>query len=268
MNEQSNWKNYALLFDMDGVIISLKSRWIDPLEKVISKIKPDYNRTAIEEKSSSLLLVHGGRSGNFMIRGIIQVCQVCGLNCFQTARVMFHLVLMFITRKKFRIVPLNGVLETLQYLKNQGFSLALVTSASRITTRALKKSFPDIYNKFDCIYTRNDVKLTKPHPNQLLLALDALNIEKDRAAMVGDFITDIMAGKSAGIKTIAILGEYPEVNRFPLETVEPHIIVNDITEIPNILFQIFHPSILTDIISEKNINKENFKNNIETGLLD
>ena len=68
---------------------------------------------------------------------------------------------------------------------------------------------------------------------------------KDKAAIVGDFITDIMAGKSAGIKTIAILGEYPEVNRFPLESVEPHIIVNDITEIPNILLQIFHPSFLT-----------------------
>ncbi|MHA1551554.1 MAG: HAD family hydrolase [Candidatus Heimdallarchaeaceae archaeon] len=244
MNEQSNWKNYALLFDMDGVILSLKSRWIDPLEKVISTIKPDYNKTAIEEKSSSLLLVHGGRSSTLMLKGLIQVCQVCGLNRLQVARVMFRLGLMLITRKKFRIVPLKGVKETLQYLKNQGFSLALVTSASRITIRDLKKSFPDIYDKFDCIYTRNDVKLTKPYPDQLLLALDALNIEKNKAAIVGDFITDIMAGKSAGIKTIAVLGEYPEENRFPLESVEPHIIVNDITEIPNILLQIFHPSFI------------------------
>ncbi len=244
MNEQSTWKNYALLFDMDGVILSLKSRWIDPLENIISTIKPDYNRTAIEEKSSSLLLVHGGRSNSFMLKGIIQVCQVCGLNRLQTARVMFRLGLLLISRKKFRIVPLNGVLETLQYLKNQGFGLALVTSASKITTRALKKHFPEIYTKFDCIYTRNDVKLTKPNPDQLLLALKALNVEKDKAAIVGDFITDILAGKGAGIKTIAILGEYPEVNRFPLESVEPHIIINDITEIPNILLQIFHPSII------------------------
>jgi HAD superfamily hydrolase (TIGR01509 family) len=245
MNEQSNWKNYALLFDMDGVILSLKSRWIDPLEEVISAIKPDYDRAAIEEKSSSLLLVHGGRSSNLMLKGLIQVCQVCGLSRLQTARVMFRLGLMLLSKKKFRIVPLNGVMTTLQFLKNQGFSLALVTSASRATTKALEKSFPDIYNKFDCIYTRNDVKLTKPDPDQLLLALDALNINKDKAAIVGDFITDIIAGKSAGIKTIAILGEYPEVNRFPLESVEPHIIVNDITEIPNILLQIFHPSFLS-----------------------
>ena len=246
MSVQYNWENYAILFDMDGVILSLKSRWIDPLEKIISTIKPDYNRAAIEEKSSSLLLVHGGRSSTFMFKGIIQICQVCGLNRLQTVRVIFRLGLMLMSRKKFRIVPLNGVFETLQYLKNQGFSLALVTSASKITTRALKKHFPDIYNKFDCIYTRNDVKLTKPNPDQILLALDNLNIEKDKAAMVGDFITDIMAGKGAGIKTIAILGEYPEVNRFPLESVEPHIIINDITEIPNILLQIFHQNLLTN----------------------
>ena len=244
MSEQSNWNNYALLFDMDGVILSLKSRWIDPLEEVISAVKPDYNRVAIEEKSSSLILVHGGRSSTLMLKGIIEVCQVCGLNRLQTARVMFRLSFMLISKKKFRIVPINGAFETLRYLKEQGFGLALVTSASRITTRELKKSFPEIYNLFDCVYTRNDVKLTKPSPDQLLLALNYLNVEKDKAAMVGDFITDIIAGKGAGIKTIAILGEYPDVNRFPLESVEPHIIIKNITEIPNILLQIFQPTLI------------------------
>lgn len=245
MNNQSNWQNYALLFDMDGVILSLKSRWIDPIENAISTVKPNYNRTAIEQKSSSLLLVHGGRTSKLMLKGIIEVCHVCGLNRWETARVMFKLGFMLISRKEFRIVPLDGVIDTLQYLKEQGLSLALVTSASRITTRALKRLYPAIYNLFDCVYTRNDVKFTKPSPDQLLLALKDLAVDKEKAAMVGDFITDIIAGKSAGIKTIAILGEYPDVNRFPLESVEPHIIVNDITEIPNILIQIFQSNLIT-----------------------
>ncbi|MBY9001856.1 MAG: HAD family hydrolase [Candidatus Heimdallarchaeota archaeon] len=242
MNEQSSWNEYALLFDMDGVIISLKARWIDPLEEVISSINSNYDRKAIEEKSSSLILVHGGKTNALMLKGIIQVCSVCGLSRFQTFRVVFRLVFMFISRTKFRIVPLEGVTDTLKFLKDQGFKLALVTSASRITTRALKKSYPEIYNKFDCIYTRNDVKLTKPSPDQLLLALKKLDVDKAKTAMIGDFISDIIAGKEAGVKTIAVLSEYPEVNRFPLESAEPDIIINNITEIPNIILQIFQPS--------------------------
>lgn len=244
MNENSSWQDYAILFDMDGVILSLKARWIDPLEEVISSIKPDYNRETIAEKSSSLLLVHGGRSSQQMLKGMIQVCEVCGLSRFQTVRAMLKLGRMLIARKKFRLIPLKGVKDTLEYLKKIGFNIALVTSASKSAVRSLRRQYPEIHEKFDFIYTRNDVKSTKPSPDQLIKALKDLNVEKDKTVMVGDFITDIIAGKGAGVKTVAVLSEYPEVNRFPLESVEPDIIINDITEIPNILIQIFHPTLI------------------------
>ncbi len=236
---QSSWKSYALLFDMDGVLISLKSRWIDPIEEVISKVKPNYDLDTITRESPSLALVTGGRSSLLMLQGILQVCKVAGLNNFQTFRVIIRLSSMLITRKKFKIVPFEGVTNILKNLGGMGFKLALVTSASKYTVRHLKKQFPDLYNKFDCVVTRNDVKLTKPFPDQIHKALKKLQINKEKAVIIGDFASDIKAGKNAGIRTVAVLSEYPQINKKILEKANPDFIVDNISEIPEMLSDIF-----------------------------
>ena len=239
MSDETSWQDYAFLFDMDGVLISLKARWINPLEEIFSKIKPDFNREAISKQSSSLLLVHGGRTNVLMIQGILEVCNVGGLNFIQKIRVLVRLSFVLMRRKKFPIIPLNGSIDTLKELKEMGFKLALVTSASRFTARRLKRYHPELHNKFQCIVTRGDVRFTKPYPDQLLIALEKLEVEKSKAAMVGDFTSDVYAGKNAGIKTIGVLGEFPEMNRVLLESSNPDIILKDITEIPQIISQFF-----------------------------
>ena len=96
-----------------------------------------------------------------------------------------------------------------------------------------------MYDKFECIVTRSDVRFTKPYPDQLLIAIDKMEIEKTKAAMVGDFTSDIYAGRNAGIKTIGILGEFPEINKVLLESSNPDIILKDITLIPEIISHFF-----------------------------
>ncbi len=239
MSNESSWQDYALLFDMDGVLISLKARWINPIEEIFFKIKPDFNRDAISQHSSSLLLVHGGRTNILMLQGILEVCNVGGLNVFQKIRVLVSLGFVLLRRKKFPIIPLEGAVTTLEQLQKMGFKLALVTSASRFTARRLRKYFPELHNKFQTIVTRTDVRFTKPYPDQLLIAINKLDVDKSNSAMVGDFTSDIYAGKNAGIKTIGILGEFPEINKALLERSKPDIILKDVTEIPAIVSQFF-----------------------------
>ena len=236
---QSSWKSYALLFDMDGVLISLKSRWIDPIEEVITKVKPSYDIDAIKKESPSLVLVTGGRSNMLMLQGILQVCKVAGLSRFQTFKVIIYLSSMLITRKKFKIIPFDGVIDILNNLREMGFNLALVTSASKKTIKHLKKQFPDLYNKFNCVVTRNDVKLTKPFPDQINKALAMLQITKENAVIIGDFASDIKAGKNAGIRTVAVLSEYPGINKKILEKTNPDFMIENISELPEIISDIF-----------------------------
>jgi HAD superfamily hydrolase (TIGR01509 family) len=138
-------------------------------------------------------------------------------------------------------VPIEGAVETLDSLKNMGFKLALVTSASKKTKRKLEREFPDIHDKFDIIVTRSDVKFTKPSPDQLNAALLYLKVERQNAIMIGDFVSDVLAGKSAGVKTVAVLGEFPELSRPILESANPDLIINNITELPLYLLHLFAP---------------------------
>ncbi|MHA1400294.1 MAG: HAD family hydrolase [Candidatus Heimdallarchaeaceae archaeon] len=235
----NKWEGYAILCDMDGVIISIKERWIKPFEHALSKVKPDYDQEALKEKAPSLLLAHGGRSKKIWLRGIKKVCAIAGLSKFQTFRVLFNLSFMLITLKRFKIVPFEGVAETLEELKEMGFKLALVTTASNFTVRRLKRKYPEIYYKYDAVFTRNDVRFTKPFPDQLLKAIEKLKVSKNKCIMIGDLITDIQAGKNAGVKTVSVVSEFPFITKFLLASVEPDYQIDSFNKLPEIVPEIF-----------------------------
>jgi HAD superfamily hydrolase (TIGR01509 family) len=224
---------------MDGVLISLKARWIDPVEQVIEKINPDFDKNKIAEHAPSLLLIHGGRSANIMFKGILEICKIGGLSRFQTFRVIVSLFFTAFSKAKWPIVPFDGTFETLQQLKKMDVNLALITSASKYTLRRVKKEYPSIYDAFDCIVTRNDVRYTKPSPEQILIALNKLNIKNTNSVVVGDFMSDIQAGKNAGTKTIGVLSEFAEISKSYIESTNPDLILSSISEIPKLLPEVF-----------------------------
>jgi len=94
--ENTNWNDYAILFDMDGVLISLLSRWIEPMEKVFKKVKPDFNKESIADRSDYFVLFSGGSSRNVLLNGIIQLCKLSGLSRFQTLKVILKLSYLFL----------------------------------------------------------------------------------------------------------------------------------------------------------------------------
>ncbi|MFX0173432.1 MAG: HAD family hydrolase [Candidatus Hodarchaeota archaeon] len=58
---------------------------------------------------------------------------------------------------------------------------------------------------FDLIVTGNDVERSKPYPDALFQIIGGFNLNKDATLFIGDSHLDIIAGKSAGVKTAAAL---------------------------------------------------------------
>jgi phosphoglycolate phosphatase len=56
----------------------------------------------------------------------------------------------------------------------------------------------------DVLLTRDDVPRTKPDPVHLQMALERLGADRAEAVMVGDHHMDIVAGRAAGVRSIAI----------------------------------------------------------------
>lgn len=97
----------------------------------------------------------------------------------------------------------DGVREMLQALRAARVPLGVVTGkgveAWRITERELG------LGDFDVVVCEADVPAPKPDPAGLLLALDTLGVRPDDALYVGDSLTDLEAGRAAGVRVGAAL---------------------------------------------------------------
>lgn len=101
------------------------------------------------------------------------------------------------------VTEYEGVLTTLEQLKEQGIRLAIVSTKKRDT---IKKGLEVMgaSHLFEFLIGLDDVKHVKPHPEPVLLAIEKLGINKDEAMMIGDNYHDIEAGKNAGVKTAGV----------------------------------------------------------------
>lgn len=96
-----------------------------------------------------------------------------------------------------------GVVEVLRELKEKDIKTAIVTSRLRRTTMEGIEKF-DLHDFFDTVVTMEDTKKHKPDAEPAFEALRRLDIEAERAIMVGDSKFDIMCAQNAGVKSVLV----------------------------------------------------------------
>lgn len=85
---------------------------------------------------------------------------------------------------------------------HKSYVLGIVTSRVREGIYAAP-SLAKLENYFQVTVAYQDTKEHKPHPEPLLLACKQLKVSPEEAVYIGDSASDIIAGKAAGMKTIA-----------------------------------------------------------------
>ncbi|MBM7707234.1 pyrophosphatase PpaX [Chryseomicrobium aureum] len=96
-----------------------------------------------------------------------------------------------------------GVVDTVKELHARGIQLAIVsTKRNEMIERAL--NLMAIREYFSAVIGLDDVKNAKPDPEPVQLALSKLNVAPEVALMVGDNFHDIMAGRAAGVDSVAV----------------------------------------------------------------
>lgn len=119
--------------------------------------------------------------------------------------------------------------ETLRHLKDKGIKVGIVTRNCR---PAVLKSSEKAGFVYDILLTRDDVKKVKPDPQHLWDALNLLDSKPENSIMVGDHPIDVIAGKKAGMKTVAVL---TLKTREDFQSVAPDLILDDVSGILEIL---------------------------------
>ena len=122
----------------------------------------------------------------------------------------------------------EGVEDTLKYLQNKGYKLAIATNKPHDFVDIMLKDF-NIAHYFDLAYGAGIVENKKPHPDLLLRVCKDMNIEANQTVMIGDSASDIKSAKEANIDTIALTFGYNQgIN---LQDLNPTIVCNRFAQI-------------------------------------
>ena len=101
----------------------------------------------------------------------------------------------------------DGVLDTLEYLYNKNYTLAIATNKPHNFVQTMLKDF-NIDRFFKVALGAGIVPNKKPHPDILLKICSDLDIDKNSSVMIGDSSSDIKAAKAANIDSIALTFGY------------------------------------------------------------
>jgi HAD superfamily hydrolase (TIGR01509 family) len=97
---------------------------------------------------------------------------------------------------------LPNVVSTLKALKSKEVKLGLLTTTPSKPLKAVIKQLA-IGKYFDIMLAKGDAK-SKPDPDGLRQIITEFGIGKDECLYVGDSPIDVLTGKAAGVRTIAI----------------------------------------------------------------
>ena len=97
-----------------------------------------------------------------------------------------------------------GALELLSLLKQRGLKTGVVTSRSMMAERQWQELGKlKVAHLIDAVVTAS-VSRKKPAPDTVIECLEYLGVLPEECVMVGDSLADIMAGKAAGVRTVAV----------------------------------------------------------------
>lgn len=124
------------------------------------------------------------------------------------------------------------VIETLEQLQKHHIDMGIVTSKMRSSVDVgMKMTGLDRY--FETIITIDDIVHSKPHPESVIKAMEALGGRADSTLMIGDNYHDIIAGQHAGVKTAGVA--WTSKGEDYLATYEPTYMLQDMKELLEIV---------------------------------
>ena len=197
----------AVIFDMDGVLIDSEPLWKIAMEKTFREVGSNLTKADFQ--------------------------QTVGLRLDEVIHYWFeHRALEDVTPKEVeqRIIsrmidliqengePLLGVIDTLNYLKQQGLKIGLATSSYLILIDTVLKTL-GIADAFDFTHSAEDEDNGKPHPAVYLTVAKKLGVTPRKCLVIEDSLNGIISGKSARMSVVCI----PEKTHL----VEPRLIIAD-----------------------------------------
>jgi len=129
------------------------------------------------------------------------------------------------------VTLIPGLAKVLADLRRTGMSLGIVTGSDGQSLEPLREA--DLLKHFDVVITAADAEQRKPHPEGLIKAAEALGVNPEQTAYIGDTVIDVQASRAAGMASVAVLTGAGDSAR--LSAAGPDRIAVSVSRLPELL---------------------------------
>jgi pyrophosphatase PpaX len=211
----------GVIFDMDGTLVSTLPLIVHCLNEIVEKYLS--RKLTLEEVISTF----GPAAREIIRRFTVQLGEIQSKSAIEDYYGCYRREL------PRRALLFPGIEELLAKLQNSGKRLAVFTGVERVLMELTLDSF-GLRKYFQVLVAGDDVRNSKPDPEGVWLALNKMKLRPKESAIIGDSPADILAGKGAGVVTIAALWS-PE-NRGDPTTENPDFQFRSVSELSRFFF--------------------------------
>ena len=181
----------AVLFDLDGTLVDSAPE----LGAAADKMRTDRGMPSLPSALYRPLAGAGARGMLGVAFGITPEAAE-----FDVLREEFYVN--YETRMLTGTPIFDGIAELVDALRAQGLGWGVVTNKAARFTDPLTRAMP-LFASAGAIVSGDTTPFSKPHPEPLLEAARRLGVAPGRCMYVGDDERDIVAGRAAGMHTVA-----------------------------------------------------------------
>lgn len=195
----------AIVFDKDGTLFDFQATWGVWAGRVLEDLAQG-DRALLQRMAAAIDYDLDQRlilPQSIVVAGTpVEICQTLAPVINQSPDALLDALNTQAAAAPQALVP--GLKDMLGTLQGMGVRLAVMTNDSERPARAHLQA-AGIEDCFDMIVGSDSGFGHKPNPDPLLAILDRLNVDASCAAMVGDSLHDLHAGRAAGMTAIGVL---------------------------------------------------------------
>ena len=184
----------ACIFDLDGTLA-------DTLESMAYVTNEIMQKYGLKTLPTDNFRYYSGEGADMLMRRALKDAGDKELIHYEEGRRLYRE--MFAADPMYKVVPYEGMPETLKELKKRGIRLAVCSNKPH---PAAVKVIAQLYgDDFDMVLGQSDAIRRKPAPDGPLMIAGKFGVRPEECMYVGDTSTDMKTGKAAGMFTVGAL---------------------------------------------------------------